>query len=71
MGKSVVRNAGIGLSAATAAACVSNWTRVIKTTKQTHATGVVSYRQVRAAMITLALTSGMLHVRASTAMSNA
>ena len=48
VGQSVVRNAGIGLSAATAAACVSNWTRVIKTTKQTHATGVVSYHQVRA-----------------------
>lgn len=50
---SVARNAGIGLCAATAAACVSNWTRVIKTTKQTHATGVVSYHQVRAVHLPL------------------
>lgn len=42
----VVRNGGIGFSAAAAAAIASNWARVIKTLKQTHADARVSYGQV-------------------------
>jgi hypothetical protein len=43
--QTVARNAGIGLSASTAAAVASNWTRVMKTAKQTHE-GPTTYRQV-------------------------
>jgi hypothetical protein len=42
----VVRSAGIGFSAATAAAVSSNWARVIKTCKQTSPDPNISYSQV-------------------------
>jgi hypothetical protein len=43
----VVRNGAIGFSAAAAAAIASNWARVIKTFKQTHANARVTYAQAR------------------------
>ena len=43
----VLRSAGIGFSAATAAAVSSNWARVIKTCKQTSPDPTISYAQVR------------------------
>jgi hypothetical protein len=45
--ESVIRNGVIGLSAATVAACTSNWMRVIKTTKQTHVSGKITYWEAR------------------------
>jgi hypothetical protein len=44
MGKKLARNAGIGFCASFVSDCVSNSIRVIKTTKQTHETGI-TYRQ--------------------------
>jgi hypothetical protein len=44
--QNILRNAGIGLAAATASAAASNWIRVLKTTKQAHHSGAVTYAQV-------------------------
>ena len=66
--QTVARNAAIGLSASTAAAFASNWTRVIKTAKQTQEANA-SYLQVaapcfiRCFMLVMLAASCSAHVR--------
>jgi hypothetical protein len=47
--QNILRNAGIGLACAIASASASNWIRVLKTTKQAHHSGDLSYMQVSSA----------------------